>query len=238
MTTALLDTAARRGPYGFWGSTLWTVAAFIAAIAATFLFIPIHAIATGNPNRFPSDEYLTLINCVVIGAVIVCAVRRTGWPLHDYLAFVKPSKLHVAVAVIGAIGIGLGEGTLLSWFGGGEANDKAILAGYFAAQRAGLLPLCWLNTVALAPLTEEVVFRGFLLPSWARTLGWPAAIVATSVLFALMHIQYDWRGILAVGLLGLLCAWLRMRSGSVIPSLIAHAGGNLLAMVGLVLSLA
>ena len=48
----------------------------------------------------------------------------------------------------------------------------------------------------------------------------------------------DWRGMLAVGLLGVLCAWLRMRSGSMIPPLIAHAGCDLLAMISLVLSLA
>ena len=53
-----------------------------------------------------------------------------------------------------------------------------------------------------------------------------------------MHIQYDWRGMLAIGLLGLFCAWLRLRSGSLIPPIIAHAGGNLLAMIGLVLGLA
>src|SRR6185503_2211673 len=147
-----------------------------------------HAIATGNRGGLPPDEYLTLLTCVVMSGVITFAVWRTRWPITDYLALVTPLKLHIAVAIIGAIGIGLGEETLLSWLGGGDANNKAIFAGYFAAQRAGLLPLYWLNTVAFAPLTEEAMFRGFLLPSWARALGWPAAIVGTSILFALMHI--------------------------------------------------
>jgi membrane protease YdiL (CAAX protease family) len=205
---------------------------------AGFLALVIHAIATGNRHQLPPVEYLTLLTCIITSGVIVWAVRRTRWPLTDYLALVTPLKLHIAVAIIGAIGIGLGEATLLSWLGGGEANDEAVLAGYFAARRAGLLPLYWLNTVALAPLTEEIVFRGFLLPSWARTLGWPVAIAGTSILFALMHFQYDWRGMLAVGLLGVFSAWLRLRSGSLVPSFVAHAGGNLLATIGLVLSLA
>lgn len=238
MTTALLDTPARAGTYGFWGSTLWTIAAFIAGVVATFLFLAIRATTSGAPNRLPPDEYFMVVNCIVIGATIACAVRRTGRPLKDYLAFVTPSKLHLAVAIIGAIGIGLGEETLLSWFGGGDVNDKAMFDGYFAAQRAGLLPLLWFNTVALAPLTEEIVFRGFLLPSWARALGAPVAIVATSILFALMHLQYDWRGMLAVGLLGVFSAWLRLRSASLIPSFIAHGGSNLLATIALVWSLA
>jgi uncharacterized protein len=238
MTTAPLDAPTRRRTYGFWASTLWTLAAFILALLATFLFLPVHAIVTGNSTKLPPDEYLTLVTCIVMTGVIAWAVRRTGWPLKEYLALVAPLKLHIAVAVIGAIGIGLGENTLLTWFGGGEANDKASLAGYFAARAGGVLPLYWLNSVVLAPLTEEIIFRGFVLPSWARSLGWPAAILGTSVLFALMHLQYDWRGMLAVGMLGVLCAWLRMRSGSLIPPIVAHAGGNLLATIGLVLNLA
>ena len=113
----------------------------------------------------PPNEYLAVLTCIVLSGVIACAVWRTRWPITEYLALIMPLKLHIAVAIIGAIGIGLGEGIFLSWLGGSDANDKAIFAGYLAAQRAGLLPLYWLNTVAFAPLTEEVMFRGFLLPS-------------------------------------------------------------------------
>jgi membrane protease YdiL (CAAX protease family) len=237
MTTALLDTPARRGPYGFWGSTLWTIAAFIAGIVATFVFLGIQAVATGNPNNLSTVEYLEVLTCLVIIAVIIWAVRRTGWPLKDYLAFVMPSKLHIAVAIIGTVGIALSENSLVSLLGGHNADRGTLLAAYSEAQRAGLLPLYWLNTVGLAPLTEEIVFRGFLLPSWSRALGWPAGIVGTSILFAMMHIQYDWQGIIAVGLLGIFCAWLRLRSCSLVPPIVAHVAANLLATIGVALTL-
>ena len=233
---------ARRDVYGFWGSTLWTLAAFFAGALVTFIAVLAHYQVTRPPpaanfSTLP-QEYLVTLSSVVIIAVLVWAVRATRWPVTDYFALIRPSNLYIVVAVIGAAGIGLAEHGLLALLGDTDTSARAALSGYRLAQRHGLLPLFWFNTVMLAPLTEELIFRGFLLPSWAKSrLGWLGAIVATSALFALMHIQYDWRGMVAIGLGGVFYAWLRLRSGSLIPPLIAHAGGNLLATIGIALSI-
>ena len=128
----------------------------------------------------------------------------------------------------------LTERELMSVFGDAEASFQAALKGYQLAQRDGLLPLFCCNAVALAPLSEEMMFRGFLLPSWAKSkLGGIGAILATSILFAVVHVQYDWPAMIAIGLGGLFCAWLRLRSGSLIPPLITHISVNMLAVVAL-----
>lgn len=235
--------AARRDVYGFWGSTLWTMGAFFGGALVTFVAVMAHYQVTrpapvANFSTLP-QEYLVTLSSVVIVAVLIWAVRTTRWPLIDYFALIRPSSLYIAVAVVGAAGIGFAEHGLLSLLGDTDASARAALSGYRLAQHHGLLPLFWFNTVMLAPLAEEMVFRGFLLPSWAKSrLGRLGAVLATSALFALMHIQYDWRGMVAIGLLGVFYAWLRLRSGSLISPLIAHAGGNLLATIGVVLSLA
>jgi hypothetical protein len=234
---------ARRDVYGFWGSTLWTLGAFFVAALVTFIALTVHGLATRPAPpaelRALPQEYLVTLSSVVIVAVLIGAARTTRWPLIDYFAVLRPSNLYVVIAIIGAVGIGFAEHGLLSLLGDTDASARAALSGYRLAQGHGLLPLYWFNTVMLAPLTEELIFRGFLLPSWAKSrLGRGGAMLATSVLFALMHIQYDWRGMIAIGLLGVFYAWLRLRSGSLIPPLIAHGGGNLLAMIGLALSLA
>ena len=59
----------------------------------------------------------------------------------------------------------------------------------------------WFGVLALcAPLWEELMFRGFLLPSLARCLPRWAALGATSLLFALVHFSRE--GLLPLLLLG------------------------------------
>jgi len=77
--------------------------------------------------------------------------------------------------------------------------------------------------VTVVPFAEELFYRG-LGVSVLRFAGAPLAIVATSLIFGLAH------GILvalpALGFFGLLLAWLRVRTDSVWPGVLAHAVYN------------
>lgn len=75
-----------------------------------------------------------------------------------------------------------------------------------------------------APLSEELLFRGFLLSALAATrIGfWPAAILATLAWTAL-HFTYSWVGMLEVFVIGLYFSWLLWRTGSLWPALFCHA---------------
>jgi membrane protease YdiL (CAAX protease family) len=69
----------------------------------------------------------------------------------------------------------------------------------------------------LAGVVEETLFRGALLPRFG--------IVITAILFAALHIQYAISfATLEVFVLGLGLGWLRVRSGSTLPSIVTHAG--------------
>ena len=116
----------------------------------------------------------------------------------------------------------------------GSSNFQAQGNEIRAAMSSPLAALFIFNTIILAPVTEEMLFRGFLLPSWSRSwLGPIGAVAATSVIFAAMHIQYDLCGMLAVGLAGCVYGWLRLRSGSLLPPILAHCMGNAIATIGL-----
>lgn len=75
-----------------------------------------------------------------------------------------------------------------------------------------------------APISEELLFRGYLLSSLAATsLGyWPAALIANAG-WALLHFNYSWIGLLEVFAIGIYFAWLLWRTGSLLPALICHA---------------
>jgi hypothetical protein len=85
--------------------------------------------------------------------------------------------------------------------------------------------------VILAPLWEELTFRGFLLSSLADTrIGfWGGAIVA-NILWTALHATYSWAGVASVFLAGLILSWLVWRTGSIKPAIISHAIGNVFAL--------
>jgi membrane protease YdiL (CAAX protease family) len=59
--------------------------------------------------------------------------------------------------------------------------------------------------------------------------------VISSLAFALIHLpglQYQWYALPELALLALVLAWLRLRSGSIWPAVVAHSVNNLLAVAG------
>ena len=89
-----------------------------------------------------------------------------------------------------------------------------------------------LVTVILAPLTEDTIFRGYVYQAFAqRTHKW-AAIAGSSLIFALLHIQFFGPG-MAIWILffGTASAWLYSRFDNIYPSLLFHALNNLWAYI-------
>ncbi|MBV9507355.1 MAG: CPBP family intramembrane metalloprotease [Acidobacteriia bacterium] len=83
--------------------------------------------------------------------------------------------------------------------------------------------------LTLAPLAEELVFRGFLQPLLVRTLGPAPGIIAAAVPFGLLHFQEygnSWRHALLISLAGAAFGWMRHRSGSTAASTLMHASYN------------
>ncbi|MCB9657544.1 MAG: CPBP family intramembrane glutamic endopeptidase [Polyangiales bacterium] len=100
------------------------------------------------------------------------------------------------------------------------------------AQQHLLTPRTWqdglgavLAFVALAPLAEEVLFRGVLFPGMTRHYGhaW-FAIALSSLLFGVTHVEPV--AIFYATLMGAGLAWLTVRARSVVPALVAHAAHN------------
>ncbi|MEQ1577262.1 MAG: CPBP family intramembrane glutamic endopeptidase [Hyphomicrobium sp.] len=98
----------------------------------------------------------------------------------------------------------------------------------------GLGSPLWMGTmlmaVVLAPLWEELTFRGFLLSALAQTrLGFWGAALICNVLWTALHAQYGAAGIASVFVSGLILSWLLWRTGSIRAPVIAHGIANLFA---------
>jgi hypothetical protein len=83
--------------------------------------------------------------------------------------------------------------------------------------------------VTLAPLVEELFFRGFLYPVLARKWGMGTGIVVTAALFAFIHesqLAHAWAPLLLLFGVGLVLTTVRARTGSVGATFAIHVGYN------------
>jgi hypothetical protein len=93
--------------------------------------------------------------------------------------------------------------------------------------------------ILIAPLVEEMIFRGILFAIFESQLGLRFAIVITAILFGGLHVpEYwgAWNHMLLIFLVGLVFSLARGMSGSLAPSVFLHAGYNASMMLGLFLS--
>ena len=78
-------------------------------------------------------------------------------------------------------------------------------------------------------MTEEIFFRGFIFAGLAPKLGVWRAMLVSALVFSLFHLSL---GLLVpVFITGFLLAWLYRQTGSIWPSILAHAGQNTLAVL-------
>ena len=86
--------------------------------------------------------------------------------------------------------------------------------------------------VVIAPVFEELAFRGLLFGVLRRRFQWMPAAAISAGIFALAH-GYGLIGFISVFWSGLLWAWIYERTGSLLPGMIAHAVNNLLVCLSL-----
>ena len=80
-----------------------------------------------------------------------------------------------------------------------------------------------------APLVEEVIYRGVLYSALQRSIGIPAAVIAVTLIFSLVHVPQYYESpqtIVLLTLLSLILTLLRVFSGSLLPPIIFHTMVN------------
>jgi membrane protease YdiL (CAAX protease family) len=81
------------------------------------------------------------------------------------------------------------------------------------------------GSILFAPVFEELIFRGVLYGTLRTRLSWPLAALGSALVFAFAH-GYGAAGFASVLLSGILWAWVYERTGSLLPSILAHVVNN------------
>ncbi len=241
MTAAATERSAppvgwRRVFYGEDGLRAgWCLLRFFAAYlllagGATWLYLrfdPGAALLGWTPRTLITMEALSLLGAL---ACLAASARLERRPLAAY-----------GVPLRGAFGGPFWEGVL--W---GAALVSALIGaialagGYSAgglAQRgaaAASYALLWAVAFLLVGINEEVLFRGYLLATMSRGMGfWPAALLQSAFFGGLHYFtkpMETWVDFASTGSIGLFMCWTVRRSGDIRLAAGFHFAFNSLAL--------
>ncbi len=238
-TTPPVGTPA---PWGLLGTialgALGICAWFAVQLAVIIMFLVWRDTATPGTvdvHKLANDGFLLAFVTIAAApawiGVSVLAARWRKWRARDYLALVPPRRGEVAfgVACLAALLIGFDLLTLLT---GRDVVPSFMRESYLSARNSGALLLFFLAVVIVAPISEEIAFRGFLFrglsASWVGVSG---ATILTSAAWAAMHVQYDGFTLAQIFCIGLLLGWIRWASGSTLLTIGLHMLANLAACI-------
>jgi CAAX protease family protein len=95
-----------------------------------------------------------------------------------------------------------------------KEHAAAVLFGFMAL------------TCVIAPICEELFFRGFLFTTFAGRIGPRWGALLSGVVFGLVHAPNPAAGLVALGVLGVCLCALYWRTQSIIPCMALHALNN------------
>jgi CAAX protease family protein len=218
--------------WGYWATLGWAILAFLAGQFIGFvLLLWLRAGTWDTILQTPFDGVLVTLFILISNPVTIGVLAFAVWlrqaPQAEYFALHWPQSRDVTLGIACLIGlIALSDAAL--YLSGRDLVTTFQLESYSTAVNEGWLPAMLIAAIVIAPAGEEIMFRGFLFHGWARSerSAWPA-IVAISTLWAGLHVQYDWTGVLQIFVIGLFLGWIRLRSGSTLLTFLLHALFNL-----------
>lgn len=131
------------------------------------------------------------------------------------------------LALLGLFFIGLFLGT---------ENDAWITE--VSAIEGSAFFLLALSIMFIAPITEEIIFRGFLLNAgmWYGNVGKWVAILLSSLLFSVVHVQYESIiTFILIFIIGVIFCLVRIRTRSLIAPIVLHCLYNSASILFLLL---
>ena len=135
--------------------------------------------------------------------------RAVGVGLWSYLAII-PFVIGVAI---------VWNGMLHGW--GFHPAPQSFLDVLKGNPHGALKAYLVFTAVALAPISEELLFRGLLMPFLARHAGLAVSITASAALFAFLH--FNVAAFMPIFLLGLALGGLYALTGRIAASITMHA---------------
>lgn len=174
---------------------------FLSIIVYCFLMISLESFVSGEiPSMFLHG--LSLLISVAIG----CLLKKRIIQLGDMAA---------KTTLIVIVGMVVYKSLIILFVLDFNPPERTILASIYL-----------FFAISLVSISEELFFRGFLFDTVAAKYNQKAAIIASVVLFTLMHMSNSMIALAFNCVSGIIFVYLRVRYQGVLMSIIAHLVGN------------
>ena len=164
-----------------------------------------------------------LIDLAVVGFIFFI-VRVHGLPVVQTLRWVRAEGIHVGWLISAGAFLALTVQFVSSVLPRGPDSPLEKLLTTPASTAALVI-----YGIAVAPLSEEIMFRGFLYTLLADLYSPRLAVPVTTFAFAALHFQQiggNWPAMALILVVGYVLTEVRKRSDSLIPSFIMHTAYN------------
>lgn len=234
-----------KGAWSFWQTVGWGAIIACAYLAVQILVALVYVIGFVVVNKSeppPINEIesngtimavaVTLCVPVVVGLSILFVKLRKGPVVHDYLGLRWPTLRQFMGWMLGLIVLMVASDCLTVVLG--RPIVPEVMVDVYRS--TSFLPLLWFGLVIAAPLSEEILFRGFLFRGLAESpLGGTVTVFLTAGLWAIIHLQYDAYGIANIFAFGIVLGFARLKTGSVVLCMVLHGFMNLLVTMEVVI---
>lgn len=208
-------------PAAWTASDAWLgLGLLLIVLAAYFLVIA----QLGESKTLSLFVVATFEFILLIPIAVVLAIRKVAWVELGLRRFDRNAL---------AIGCGLLAGTYILVI----INNLVMVALGIGTQADTIIDMLGeidspflfaFVTAIVAPVTEELFFRGFLFKGLREKYGWVNALMFSSIIFAIFHGQIA--TLIPTFLLGALFAYMYQRTESVFPGMVLHFAVNSLGV--------
>ncbi len=208
---------------------------FVAAVTATFVWVAVTG-ADAQHLTVQQDVEVSavssLVQFVAFGALLALVTTVKGRGPRVDLGVVADRVGPVVGAFFCGVALQIGLGIVVMPISFLQDDRQGVVEQLDDAHGLALVGLVVVAAI-LAPMVEEVLFRGLLLRSLLRRLPAAAAVAVSAGVFATVHLlDLDAAvGLPAFVVLGIVSAVLAVRSGSLARSIALHLGFNALTVV-------
>lgn len=231
--------------FGKTGTVILSIASVLAFIGVQVhnLLLSLLIVLFVIPDKIEDTDHMTLLfsngtilsislifNLLAIILIVFCVIKIRKKQFIDYLQFRHFSLKNTL------IGFGLWIVYLIvssMVFSLIDSQPMEFLDAYFHSAKP--LWLLFLGIVLLAPIYEELLFRGLIWRAVSEQFlnqqtGAIVASVLSGLLFAGIHLQYDFHAISAIFVFALVLGFARYRSGSILLPIAIHIANNGVSM--------
>ena len=230
-------------PLSFWvtiGLSVAAIALLIGAQTVPFLIALIFTVDLNFKDPNVTDEIMklayngqllswcTIVSTICCTGFFLILLRVLGRSFRRYLALDIPPRKTILRWLLILIVFMIAEESLNHALGVDTVHEFMVTS----YETAGSVLLLLIGIAIFAPFEEELIIRGFMFRGIAASrAGVIVAIVLPSILWTVIHVQYDVFILCQIFFFGILLGIARHRTGSTTVPIILHAFNNFVATI-------